>query len=71
MRSPTVSLSPRRGKRVRVRGEVTKNQKAPLSRGFDPDPENLFYAWNDFPQPHPPDALGFVTENPAPRKSST
>ena len=30
------------------------------------------YALNDFPQPQlPPVALGFVTENPAPRKSST
>ena len=46
--------------------------KKPRGRGASRLPgECLSYAWKDFPQPHPPVALGFSTEKPAPRKSST
>ncbi len=48
-----------------------KNKRAPLVRGSVPIRVFASYALKLFPQPQPPVALGFVTENPAPRKSST
>ena len=50
-----------------------QKQKSPAIAGlFESHCESRAYALNDFPHPQlPPVAFGFVTENPAPRKSST
>jgi hypothetical protein len=59
---------------------MTRARKSPARAGLSKacHPEGLSprdlpacYALKDFPQPQPPVDWGFVTENPAPRKSST
>jgi hypothetical protein len=53
-------------------GPLTET-KRPRFRGAGSElsPGLAVYALNDLPHPQPPVALGFSTENPAPRKSST
>ncbi len=70
-----VAAAPRNDIRTASRNDTRTartrcEQKSPACAGLDFSPL-VDYAWNDFPQPQPPLEFGLVTENPAPRKSST
>ena len=58
---------------LRMTGGRLAKTKEPRSRGAPGRKEECRpgYALKDLPQPQPPVDCGFVTENPAPRKSST